>query len=390
MKSVDATLPRITNDGLALILSGKTFAEARHQHPGGHLQPADLPTEMDALAQTLLAKSRLLALPSASSQATIYNASGHDLALLGRYRDACRACVAAAVRARAAPGAKDAQAFLERIVAEVAPVPHNPTLALGPAALELDTAKALNQLQSQFRTDVETLKANVAMWFNQLAERDHVSLIEWFNEAALRYHFFRMDVLRQELDRQVQRSGNVIDGVTTTTSTKTRVQVFNERRTHTVVRARTYRPDTYCARVPKRIAVLLDNIPGELRPFVSIIDGQVTHEEVHRRLTSDKVEVETHSVYRPDPAVALFNTWAIGGWGGSTPEASRSVYQAHPLSNVNKFLIGSLLASVTAAAAVAPIFSLGASAAIAVAGIVVTGVSQIGMRRKIARKQEAR
>ena len=39
-----------------------------------------------------------------------------------------------------------------------------------------------------------------------------------------------------------------------------------------------------------------------------------------------------------DPALALFNSWAINGWGGSTPEPARSFYQGHAISNANKIL----------------------------------------------------
>jgi len=113
---------------------------------------------------------------------------------------------------------------------------------------------------------------------------------------------------------------------------------------------------------------------------VRIIDGNVTHEEVQRRLTSNKVEVEKHSVYRPDPALALFNTWAINGWGGSIEEESRSIYRGHPLARANKLLVGSLLATATAALLTEPFGGSRASLLVATIGLVLTALNQLGMR----------
>ena len=116
------------------------------------------------------------------------------------------------------------------------------------------------------------------------------------------------------------------------------VEVFNERRVHTVVNARVQTPDEYRRRVPKRIARLLDAIPAEVRPFVTIIDGMVSQEVIQRRVASSRIETQTRAVYIPYPALALFNTWAINGWGGSTQEPARSFYQGHAISNANKIL----------------------------------------------------
>jgi hypothetical protein len=380
MKPVDETIPRITSDGLALILGGRTYGEETKENYFGRLLQMGVPREIDALADILVTKSQLLALSTDSEKAVVYDAYGHDLALLVRYRDAFKACIEAAVKARAAPDQKDAQAFLDRIVDEVAPIQHKPSLNLGSEALKLDATALLPQLQGQFRADIESLKQNVAVWFHVLAESECVSLIEWFNPTALRYYFFRMESTRDEIDRAVERTGNLIDGVTTTTTTKTRVRLFSERRTHTVVKARARTPESYTGRVPKRIALLVDRIPAEMRPFVTIIDGHVTHEEVHRRITSSNIEIETRSVYRPDPAIALFNTWAINGWGGSTSEVSQSIYRGHPLSMANKILIASLVATVASAVLVEPFGSIRASAIVAAIGIILTGLSQLGMR----------
>src|SRR5262249_51505152 len=180
--------------------------------------------------------------------------------------------------------------------------------------------------------------------------------------------------------RKVEQSGNLFVGITTTTTTRRIVRVFNERRVHTVVNARSRTPDAYPDRVPERVAGLLDTIPAEVRPFVTIVDGQVTREEIHRRLTSSKTEVETHSVYRPDPAVGLFNTWAITGWGGSLDEPATSTYQGHMSRRTNGILVASAIATLAAAAATVPFAGPRGAGVVILIGAILTALSQIGMR----------
>jgi hypothetical protein len=380
MKPVDETVPRMTQDGLTLILGGRTYGKDADDANYGRLLQMGVPHEMDALTDTLTATSRLLGLPRESGRTAIYEAYGHDLALMARYREAFKTCIEAAVRARAAPEHKDARAFLDRVVAELAPILHQPSLNLAPDVLALEPPALLAKLQEEFRADIQGLKQSIAVWFHILTESEYVSLIEWLNPTSLRYYFFRMEATREQIAKHVDRTGNWIEGVTTTTTTKTRVQLFNERRCHTLVKARIQTPEQYRARVPKRIALLLDKIPTEVRPFVRIIDGHVTHEEVQRRLTSNKVEVEKHSVYRPDPALVLFNTWAINGWGGSIEEESRSIYQGHPLARANKLLVGSLLATATAALLFEPFGGIRASLLVTGIGLVLTALNQLGLR----------
>jgi hypothetical protein len=340
----------------------------------------NVPRELDALAAVLIAQSQLLAESANSERVAIYEAYGHDLQMMTRYRDAFRTSIEAAVRGRASPDHKDAQAFLDRVVAEIAPIVHEPTLSLSSEALKLEPAELLLRLQNEFRADVETIKQNVAFWLHILAESEYVSAVEWLNPTALHYHFFRMEDKLEELERKVDRTGNTIEGVTTTTTITNKIRVLSERRVHTIVNARAYKPDKYPGKVPERIARLIDALPAEVRPFVTIVDGNVTNEEVHRRLTSSRVAVETHSVYRPDPALLLFNTWAINGWGGSTPEAARSVYQGHVIRKANNILVLSLAATIGISALVFPLAGLRGAGVVVLIGFILTGLSQLGMR----------
>jgi len=380
MKPVDAAITRMTEDGLAVVLGGRTYGDDTKADRIANLRQMSVPKEMDTLTEALARQSKLLALPAGSAQDAIYGAYGNDLELLTRYRNAFKRTIDAALRARATPDQPDAQAFLDRVTQEVAEIVHEPTLDLGPDTLRLEGNELLGRLQTQVRADVASLTQAVAVWLHLLAEAEYVSIIEWFNPKALRYHFFRMEASRTELGRNKRTTGDMISGRTITTTVQNRVEVFNERRVHTVVNARVQTPEEYRGRVPKRIARLLDAIPAEVRPFVTIIDGMVSQEVIHRRVASSRIETQTHAVYIPDPALALFNSWAINGWGGSTPEPARSFYQGHAISNANKILALELIgtAAVTMLAAVAE----GRRGAIA-AGIIcliLTLFQQLGMR----------
>ena len=324
MKPVDAAIPRMTEDGLAVVLGSRTYGDDTKTDRIGTLRQMSVPKEMGAFTEAMTRQSKLLALPAGSAQDAIYAAYGNDLDLLTRYRNAFKQTIDAALRARAAPDQPDAQAFLDRVTQELAEIVYEPTLDLGPDALQLGSDELLRQLQSQVRTDVASLKQAVAVWLHLLAEAEYVSIIEWFNPKALRYHFFRMEAFRTELERNRTTTGNMMTGRTITTTIRNRVEVFNERRVHTLVNARVQTPDEYRGRVPRRIACLLDAIPAEVRPFVTFIDGMVSQEVIHRRVASSRIETQTRAVYIPDPALALFNTWAINGGqqgdGGSAGE----------------------------------------------------------------------
>ena len=378
MKLVDPSVPRVTEEGLRLIIGGRTYGDAARTP--GDLLHMDVPEEMGALSDALDKQSQLGALAPDAAREAIYEAYGHDLELLARYRAAFRKTIEAAVRARAAPDQTAAQAFLERIVAEIADLDHQPTLELGPEALQLDGLALRERLRAQFRADVEQLKRSVAAWMHMLAEDEDVSVIEWFNPRALRYHFFRVDEDREELERYHTWSGDYIRGRTITTTTKSRVSLISERRVHTVVNAQSYRPEEYMRRVPERIARLLDAIPPEVKPFVTIIDGTVSKEDVHRRLAETKVVTDTRSVFIPDPALALFNTWAVTGWGGSAEEQSRSLYRGHPISRANMVLWAELLGTALAAGLGGAAEGRRGAVVIGAVCLILTAFQQLGMR----------
>lgn len=99
MKPVADTMPRLTNDGLAVMLDGRTYGAGENLNS---LKSMPIPKELKRFAQVLRGKSKILALPDEPvSGSAIYNAYGADLELLTRYRAALHTTIEAGVRARA-------------------------------------------------------------------------------------------------------------------------------------------------------------------------------------------------------------------------------------------------------------------------------------------------
>src|SRR5690349_19964278 len=120
MKLVDPSIPRVTEEGLKLTIGGRTYGDAAST-PGA-LRQMPVPPEMHALGEAVQRQSKLAALASDSTREALYNAYGHDLELLARYRAAFKKTIDAAVRARAAAAQTTSQGFLERIVAQISEI----------------------------------------------------------------------------------------------------------------------------------------------------------------------------------------------------------------------------------------------------------------------------
>ena len=326
-------------DGIAHTINGRTYGQTSADS-FANLRQMPVPKEMDALVAALHRESKLLALTSGSPAETIHNAYGADLQLLIRYRNAFKQTIKAAVHARADRRHTDAQAFLADMVGTLGDIVHEPNLDLSADTVKLEPAQLLARMQDEFRSDAEDLKASVAIWVHALVENDVLSVIERLGAHGVKYHFYHMTSERREIDCKKVDPGVSLHGRFVTSTVKTAVKVFSERRVHTVVNAESHALDAYTRRVPARIARLIDSIPSEVRQFVTIIDGNVSKEEVHRRQESGEIVTETHKVWVPDPTPALFDSWALAGWGGSLAEPARSIYEGHVAQKANReFLI---------------------------------------------------
>ena len=264
---------------------------------------------------------------------------------------------------------------------------HEPTLDLGPDTLRLAPAGRLKALQAQYKADVESLKVGVAVWLHVLAESEYVCLIDWLNPNAVRYHFFRMESTSKELSRDRHDPGMSLKGRHVTTTVTSKTEVISERRAHTVVNAKSYKLEEFLGRVPDRIARLVNDMPPEVRQFATIIGGTVTQEEVARRTASSKIETTKTSVWVDDPAVALFDTFAIAGYGGTTAESAQSVYAGHALQRANTWLMGSGVGTI-AATAVAAFEGPRIAGMVFLVCAILTIFSQIGMRAEASRQPQ--
>jgi hypothetical protein len=326
-------------DGIARTINGRTYGQTSVDS-FANLRQMPVPKEMDALVAALHRESKLLALTLGSPAEVIHNAYGADLQLLIRYRNAFRQTIEAAVHARADTHHTDAQAFLADMVGALGDIAHEPNLDLSADTVKLEPAQLLARMQDEFRSDAEDLKSGVAIWVHALVENDIVSVIERLGAHGVKYHFYHMTSDRQEVDRKTDDPGMSLRGRFVTSTVKNAVNVFSERRVHTVLNARSHALDEYTRRVPARIARLIDAIPPEVKQFVTIMDGNVSKEEVHRRQESGEIVTETHKVWVSDPTPALFDSWALAGWGGSLAEPARSTYQGHVAQKANReFLI---------------------------------------------------
>ncbi|HXX05146.1 MAG TPA: hypothetical protein VEJ37_12540, partial [Xanthobacteraceae bacterium] len=86
-------------------------------------------------------------------------------------------------------------------------------------------------MQQEFRSDVEDLRSGVAIWLRTLVENDVVSAVEWLGRHGVKYHFYHMTSNRRELDQTKDDPGMRLDGRFVTTTVRTAVDVFSERRT---------------------------------------------------------------------------------------------------------------------------------------------------------------
>ncbi len=377
--------PRANGEGIATMVGSRVYggtAATVFVDRLNELVKMDLPEPMLALSARISGESRLLALTAGATGAQISEGYGHDLQMLGRYRTAFTEVIVAAMKARASADATDAQALIDDLTALITPIEFKPTLKMGPVELALGFDELLARLQGNVKTDIESLQRNVALWLHALAEGDHISVVERFGDHAVRYHYFRMDSSRTVLDRQERDPGMTLHGRNVTTTTTQRVEVTGERRTHTLVDAHTHELAGYRDKVPERVAQLIEALPVEVRPFVTIIDGNVTQEDVVRNLISGQTETTVESVFKPDPALVLFDTYAIAGWGDPVSEPAGSVYQGHALKTADKALLWSIGAIVFAIGLPIVFGQPRIAIVVGIIAVVITLFSQAGMRMR--------
>lgn len=265
---------------------------------------------------------------------------------------------------------------------QISEVVHHMSLDLGDEALQQELNALTASLKRQIEEDIVSLTRNTALWLHVLTQSNFVSVIDWYGPHALRYHFFHMNSSKEEIaGTQVKHDPGINSvGRFVTYSHDVAVEIFGERHTHTVVQAKTYRPEQYWNKVPARIARFVDEIPAEIKPFVTIIDGKVTQDRVTRKLVSKQVETEERKVWVSDPAVALFDSWALNGWGGSVVEPVDATYVDHPARRAHQWLIAGLIITALFTVMAEPFAGVRGMIVVAILGVIATAFSQFSMR----------
>ncbi len=355
--------PRISTAGLSMLIGDRAYAteDFKGADHFKHLLEMPTPPAVEMFYQDILQGSQLLKLGTVSSDDEIYAAYGHDLTLLNGRRADLKKTVDLAVESRTSSDVEQAKAFLAEMVKRIDRIVHEPQMNLGADTLKQYSGAALLQkLKDEFVLDAESLKEAVVIWLHSLAENDYVSVIERFSPTSLRYHFFKIEAKREQMGEGtvVHDPGISVSGRMVEMNSDFKVDVCGVRRSHTVVGTKTNPLSQYGSRVPKRIAELINNIPASIKPYVSVIDGTVTEELTVTQLAQSQVVNENHSVWKPDPVLALFGEYALAGWGGTNSEPASSVFAGHLKTRADRFLIGSAIAVLVLSAAVEPFMSI--------------------------------
>ena len=77
----------------------------------------------------------------------------------------------------------------------------------------------------------------------------------------------------------------------------------------------------------------------------------------------------------PDPAVTLFDTFAIAGYGGTNAEATQSVYKGHILSLAKKTISIGLVTTLFVAVVAEPFVGIRGMLILGVIGMIMTAVA---------------
>ncbi len=264
--------------------------------------------------------------PSGLTSGVVWEAYGHDLKLLQRYRSEFEECMRAAVRCSVAVKDKTkteekAERTYSMLVGRIPALGKVPLLELSHIRAAKPPATQLYELCEEFRAGVQRLLNLFGYWLQMLVEAELFGLADWSATDVCRYHYFRHEITETTLAKKttvtkVQASEDrVWNKITELTMQQVSQVLFQERHIHTIVAAQTWDFQNYPRQVPGRVAEFLSAVPVWLRPHIKIADGQMTMEEVVR-MDVDRQVVELTTLadrYEYEPGVLLGN-YAATGW----------------------------------------------------------------------------
>lgn len=187
------------------------------------------------------------------------------------------------------------------------------------------------ELKEEFEEGIIRVVSRMAFWLSTLVDEDFVGIMSQSGPGTCKYHYFehkRDDQIigREEHTEHKGDSRGATYGTTTTLTTTREHEIF-ERHTHHLVNTRQQDLCDFDQRVPRRVAEFIESIPPWLVPYLQIVSGQMTMEEIRRRDVRDETVVtETRSVWKHDPAV-IFGRFALLGWTtGELEDNSNGAY----------------------------------------------------------------
>lgn len=239
---------------------------------------------------------------------------------------------------------KEAQALWQVIQREIPPIGQQSLLRLDSDLAAKPPLEILSTLKQQLDTSIARIPYLFTCWLQLLVEKELIGLVEWMDIDVGRYHYFKRASEANELDRKT---------ISTKTEDPTQpfgsrityrdahditvhVRQFTERHVHHIVRGRIQNLEDYQEKVPLSVAELIDGIPKVIRPLIQIVSGEITHEQVIRRVEKDAVTViHEEAVWKGSPAVTI-GPFALAGWSSDDMYGQTRHYQGQKATSVSE------------------------------------------------------
>lgn len=209
----------------------------------------------------------------------------------------------------------------------------------------LEVSQLLVEMKEEFGKGIVQILKLLAEWLRFLVQNELIGLVEWGDLDVCRYHYFKHEIIKEVLEERRRRE-NSFDG-TQPYGSRNQVKLiadqtivrrqFRERHVHHIIRAKLHRLEEYPYKTPQHVAAFIDAIPASLQPYMHIVEGTITMEEVFRRQVGEEqfVKSEVLSVDKYSPGV-LFGHFNLIGWSGDDLQAGSVFYSLQRAAQKHK------------------------------------------------------
>lgn len=342
-----------TTDDLMLLLGGR--------HYGAFMDAADrlsqeVPDFLDPLVTDFRQSSKLLALNPTSNldHDMIFDAYKADVLFLsGRQSDfeqMIKSAVAASMKYKDnrsqisyidgydehdRPRRRTKAEDWDTIKAHMPRMENIPLIDLSAERASHPAGQLLAELKNEVEAGINRLLRRICFWLDELVDREYIGLVAFTGSTAGHYYYFRPFVTEEEINRKAQETvsedplrpfGSRITYKTVDKRTY-RVTESLERHDHHIVRAKIEVLEDFQQLIPSRILEnLLNKTPGWLRSHLRVVSGEITKEEIRRRIVREHEEtLEIVSVWKGSPAITI-GPYALAGWSSDDIARDSSNY----------------------------------------------------------------